>query len=44
MLGADGKVSADGGNQVDWEDMSGQGPMGYYPLDNINEIDPHGYY
>jgi hypothetical protein len=43
MLGAYGKVSVDGGNQVDWEDMSGQGPMGYFPLDNINEIDPHGY-
>ena len=31
MLGADGKASSASGNQIDIKDMTGQGPMGYFP-------------
>jgi hypothetical protein len=30
MLGADGKVSGATGNHFDLDDMTGQGPMGYF--------------
>jgi enoyl-CoA hydratase/carnithine racemase len=37
MLGADGKVSGATGNHFDFDDMTGQGPMGYFSLDYANK-------